>query len=264
MRCMHVVTIFNKVSGRREFVPCGKCNFCLQAKRSDWTFRLLQEDKVSKSSHFITFTYEDDQLPESGDLSKRDCQLFIKRLRQENVAKVRHFTVGEYGSRTLRPHYHSIVFNLLPNTVNRLDRIWGKGIVHVGDVTRASIHYVAKYMINRVGDFGGREPPFSLMSRRPGIGVSYVASMRGWHLDDMRNYSQVNGIKGRLPRYLRDKIFSKEQREQLSSEIDSKELYLEELERLKAFHDDPSQYFAERLRASHDKIRSKLFVGDMF
>lgn len=179
MRCISPVLV--RSNGRRDFVPCGKCNFCLQVKRSDWTFRLLQEYKICTSADFLTFTYEDENLPRNSEsnlpeLSKRDLQLFKKRLRKEQHAidpgvRLRYYSVGEYGTNTLRPHYHSIMFNLDPSLIPRLQEIWGKGLIHRGDVTEASIHYVTKYVINRTVDYSGRSAPFAAMSKGLGLAV---------------------------------------------------------------------------------------------
>lgn len=161
MKCISPLLI--RTDGRRDVVPCGKCNFCLQTKRADWTFRLQQELKISSSAFFLTLTYDNDNIPFSSagvpELRKRDCQLFMKRLRKENSKSLRYYTVGEYGTVTSRPHYHSILFNLDLQMVSQLPKIWSLGHVHVGDVKTASIHYVTKYVINRVGEFENREPP---------------------------------------------------------------------------------------------------------
>lgn len=163
MRCISPLSL--RQNGSINVVPCGKCNFCLSSKRDDWSFRLRQELKVSTSASFLTLTYSTDKLPinPSGhlELRKSDCQLFMKRLRKVNSVPLRFYTVGEYGTRTARPHYHSILFNLDPSVRTQLHQIWQLGNVHVGDVTGASIHYVTKYVINRHQDvYDGREPPF--------------------------------------------------------------------------------------------------------
>ena len=77
-------------------------------KRQQWAFRLQQELKVSSSSHFVTLTYNEENLTKSKDgipiVSKRDIQLFIKRLRKALPSyKLRYFLVSEYGPTTLRP-----------------------------------------------------------------------------------------------------------------------------------------------------------------
>jgi len=46
-----------------QYVPCGKCIYCLETKRSIWTFRILQELKVAETARFVTLTYEDEKLP---------------------------------------------------------------------------------------------------------------------------------------------------------------------------------------------------------
>lgn len=262
-------------SPRRVFVPCGECNFCLQRKRADWTFRLRQEEKVSVSSKFLTLTYNDETLPRVaiGDsdvdflynLRKRDLQLFIKRLRKANEGfsdyGVRYYAVGEYGTRTLRPHYHVIVFNVYPRIWNALESLWGLGHVHAGECSVASIHYVTKYVINKAGiDHGGREPPFAVMSSRPGIGYGYLQTHLDWHRSGMRNYTEVNGQKGAIPRYYKDRIFTTKEKELLSQEAValSDVAYIEAVIHNADFHADPYFYYDEALRQAHEAVTSKI------
>ena len=156
-----------------DVVPCGRCPSCLKRRQSGWIFRLEQELKVSRSAHFITLTYDDENLKCSPHglltLDKKDHQLFMKRLRDKinfDIAKtygttkklanqfaptLRYYSCGEYGETTLRPHYHSIIFNLpsyylepdkidtkiKKTELSRLEKIWGKGSIHVGDVNAA-------------------------------------------------------------------------------------------------------------------------------
>lgn len=265
MRC--ISPLFIRSSSSREFVPCGKCNFCLSVKREEWTFRLLQEAKQSKTAAFLTLTYEDGTVPTTSDglldLRKRDLQLFQKRLRKENAKfvpwPVRYYSVGEYGTRTERPHYHSIMFNVCKDVSARYSDIWSAGMVRVGDVNVASIHYVTKYVINRIGDYGGREPPFSLMSKRPGIGSSYLWTHAEWHLDERRNYTNVNGKIGRLPRYYKDYFYTSYERGEMRREAlqlgDNS--YRKEVQRLTKFHIDAEHYYDERVVHDHEGIKSK-------
>lgn len=265
-------------------MPCGKCNFCLQSKRMDWSFRLSQELKRASTAKFVTMTYDEPNLPwkdyvdDAGEchtvptLNKSDVQLYQKRLRkahseaweEDNFPQpppaVRYYTVGEYGTKTLRPHYHSILFNVHPKILSRLPDIWQKGNVQVGTVSPASIHYVTKYVINRTMDFGGREPPFSFMSKRPGIGADYLRTHTKWHRDDMRNFAQVNGITTRLPRYYKDRIFDENERAELAIQAVEigNEKFFEEIQRLCDLHDDPYVHYAERVKHMRDSITSKL------
>lgn len=272
MRCISPILV--RQSGRRDFVPCGKCNFCLETKRSDWTFRLQSELKDSLTSSFLTFTYTDESVPHSDagllTLCKRDVQLFTKRLRFENAKvcdwPVRYYTVGEYGTRTVRPHYHSIMFNVHSSVVNDLPALWGKGHFKIGTVETASIHYVAKYVINRVGEYSGREPPFALMSKRPGIGARYLRTHRDWHKSGLRNYTKEHGQISRLPRYYKDKFFNSHERALLAANaVDhSTAAYLDEIERIAPFHEDPYYYFEERSRVEHETITSKINDKNIF
>lgn len=156
MRCISPLTL--RISGKRVVVPCNKCNYCLETKRADWSFRLSQELKKASSALFLTLTYEDTQLPINSvglpELNMRHVQLFKKRLRFEcspfTKSSLRYYTVGEYGTKTMRPHYHSIIFNIPPAKFDSIERIWSHGNVHRGSVTPASIHYVTKYVINRM------------------------------------------------------------------------------------------------------------------
>lgn len=136
----------------------------------------------------------------------RDCQLFMKRFRKElakDGLKCRFYLSSEYGPKTQRPHYHAILFgvgldffqkkdpktfrvcgsNALKQpyyTCKWFEDIWSHGFVTVCPVTWQTCAYVARYCTKKlngsVGDlvYGNRTPPFSLSSRRPGIGGLYL------------------------------------------------------------------------------------------
>lgn len=127
--------------------------------------------------------------------------------------KIRFFAAGEYGENTARPHYHAILFGLkLDDMVpfqrteqgfwychsESLERVWSKrlvdnlqgcvtpltyqpmGDVVVADVSWATCAYTARYCLKKLNGQDadtyrkfGVEPPFSLMSRSPGIGAQY-------------------------------------------------------------------------------------------
>lgn len=109
--------------------PCGKCIYCLNSQRNDWTFRLWQESRHSQNSNFLTLTYDKESLrygAKGPTLYKKDVQDFIKRLRKNNLKqwkeKIIYYAVGEYGDETERPHYHLIIFNVHPNTLRDLEK----------------------------------------------------------------------------------------------------------------------------------------------
>lgn len=207
----------------RQTVPCGKCMACLQTKRSHWTFRLNEQLRNSSSAYFVTLTYENNKVPLSENLipevSKRDVQLFIKRLRKRTKSQIRYYLVSEYGSTTHRPHYHAIMFNVDPVYSKATEMIfqeWQNGQIMVGTVTPASIHYVTKYAITKTDYPSEVEKPFALMSK--GLGKSYIERCRSYHDGNLdRSYTRSeNGHIGSLPRYYLEKLYSKEEREQIA------------------------------------------------
>lgn len=226
MQCISPMSIQRpNGSGSRDrlTVPCGKCPSCLQNKRTGWAFRLSQELKEAKSAKFITLTY--DEKNNSGSLSKIDVQLFLKRFRAvckkvDQSYNLRYYLTGEYGSNTFRPHYHALIFNIPENDEIKLyemiNKSWQKGSSYIGQVTPASIMYVAKYLLKGSVTPDGCEEPFSLMSRKPGIGFQYVERMSDWHAEEQRTFVQSGSIKQSMPRYYKDKIFSKSDKEEIS------------------------------------------------
>lgn len=198
----------------RISVGCGKCVQCLQKRRSEWTFRLKIELRNCDSAFFITLTYDDENLPISGNLSKTDVQLFFKRLRKAQGAgqQLRYYLVGEYGEQNMRPHYHMIIFNLKPSIVVKVEEIWKKGMIYIGEVSHASIHYVTKYMLQNSYIKEGKEKPFSLMSRRPYLGSDYVRNMKNYHRTNTSHVTQEDGYRQPIPRIFRNKMYHKLQR----------------------------------------------------
>lgn len=188
--------VFDKrrsLTGVPIMIPCGECIGCRLSWRRQWALRCLHEKRMYSASVFLTLTYADDHLPDPPSLSLRDLQLFMKRLRATRPAGVRFFGCGEYGETTRRPHYHILLFNVdFPDqrfwkygdtgepmyrsaTVRRL---WEFGDNVLGSVTAQSCAYVAGYMLKKVGP-PVEYPPnflpeFRVMSRRPGIGASWL------------------------------------------------------------------------------------------
>lgn len=161
MACSYPITIRDKLRGtditpKMILVPCGKCINCIQRKRAEWSFRLLQELKISQKSTFLTLTYNENSIPKNNKLEKKILQNYFKRVRVTE-RDLKYYAVGEYGTKTLRPHYHAIVFGCDNNTL--VDQ-WHNtessnkdvlGFVTCDTVTEASIHYVTGYVISKYG-----------------------------------------------------------------------------------------------------------------
>ena len=205
---------------RQVPVPCGKCPACLSRRTSVWTFRLKTQAKNANTSHFVTLTYDTRFVPITKrgflTLDKRDVQLYFKRLRKSHPKEVqiKYYLAGEYGSKTLRPHYHIILFNA---DIELIHKAWDKGEVHIGELTEASAAYTAKYInkgkIIPMHQNDDRLPEFSLMSKK--LGLNYLSEkIINYHRADFeRNFITLeDGKKISLPRYFREKIWTEQER----------------------------------------------------
>lgn len=263
MACLSPV--FLKTEQGHTFVLCGKCPFCLQRRRNEWAFRLNEETKVSSNINFITLTYADDQLPtnENGkySLCKEHLQGFFKRLRKcqsdyenkYNLEKryIKYYACGEYGSKTKRPHYHFIGFNINSGILNQIEKLWGFGMVRVEHSNHQTIMYVTKYVFNENGDdYKG----FALMSKN--LGISYLENNTNYHKATKNFHSRSGGAYTPLPRYYRDKIFSKHDKllNAKKTEMIMQQVYQKEVERLKPLHSQPHEYLANKVISDAQKI----------
>lgn len=243
----------------RITVPCGLCPSCLANRRLEWTIRIKEELKSSTSAHFVTLTYDDDNLPfanEHNTLVKSDLQKFFKRLRK-NGETVRYYAVGEYGTKTLRAHYHVILFNC--NNILNIEKSWKLGHLKVDRVEGASIHYVTKYHVNRTNYPEGSLPPFALMSKKPALGSDYIQRMSDYHEGNINRafYTEYGGKKQKLPRYYRDKLYTKFDN-QLISQENAKQHNTREQEKFLAYQDseNPQSYFEYDSACKQEIIRT--------
>ena len=209
--------ILNKRGALTDWIelPCGQCIECRLQRSRQWANRCMLELQYHTSSYFLTLTYDNEHLPTSevinddtgeinynATLVKKHFQDFMKRLRRAYEYagfdnKLRFFGCGEYGSESMRPHFHIIVFGLqLPlgdlhfykkniqgdilYNSDLVSKCWKYGFSVVGEVTWQSCAYVARYIMKKhLGkdsdfyDIYGIEPEFVLMSRRPGIAREY-------------------------------------------------------------------------------------------
>lgn len=162
--------------------PCGQCMPCRINNRRLWTGRIVMETYTHDQSVFATFTYDPSHLPADESVSKREAQLLLKRIRKAIYPrKIRYFIVGEYGEKSLRPHYHAVLFGLGPQHSDLLARCWNKGHVHIGEVTPASASYTCGYCCKKLTKAddprlpSGRNPEFTLKSK--GLGKAFVEAI---------------------------------------------------------------------------------------
>lgn len=217
---------------KRFPTPCGKCHLCLRGRKSELMARLVMEGWSHTDSICATLTYADEHLPPGGGLSKRDAQLFAKRLRfelsQSGFGPVRLHTVGEYSPKLKRPHYHVIVFGWWPadavgagtSQSSRpefasavLSRLWGKGRVTFQRFSASAAAYVAKHQASKLrrkcaeelavcdasGSWRFLPPEFELRPLRPGLGALFFDKYREQLL--AHGFVVVDGQKVGFSRY---------------------------------------------------------------
>jgi hypothetical protein len=184
--------------------------------------RAVHEASLHRRSMFATLTYSDEHLPDLHSLSRRDVQLFLKRVRKwcksQGLPSPRFYGCAEYGPQTLRPHYHIIIFGLWfddgkpvgrspAGTVLRasetLSQLWGLGKADFAEFTGKAASYVAQYTMAkfeshygdllkpvtdpRSGEFGHRRLPFSITPSRPALGIPWLEMFS----DDVFNHDQI-------------------------------------------------------------------------
>lgn len=238
-------------------VTCGKCEDCVRVYQNDWAVRSYFELLKHHKAIFFTLTYNQDSVPFSVDtftgeiylsVCKRDVQLFLKRFREyrRGLGKKTdwsYYVTSEYGPRTLRPHYHGLLFG-----VDYLDWLsfsadWKKkyGFIQSRQISSLdqktalnSCRYVAKYCAK--GEFENPlikdslvDKNFHLVSK--GYGLNYLTdAKRNYHLaldfpgSRIRNGKYTDEYLEEifrrscvcippcvyhLPRYYREKIFAK-------------------------------------------------------
>lgn len=203
-------------------LPCGHCTACQLNYARTWASRCCMEASLYDSNYFITLTYDPFKYPSSMESSKRDVQLFMKRLRKQ-FHGVRYFGCTELGEHTKRIHHHLILFNIEVPDIKPLgkraregyyfeskilERIWSNGFIDIGEVTFKSASYVARYCMKK--RFDGNEAANCFMSTKPAIGYGYYLL----HKDIIFKYDTVYGDfgstnKAPVPRYF-DKLLEKE------------------------------------------------------
>lgn len=235
------------------------------------------------SSSFLTFTLNDEHLPDGWSLDKSLHQKFMKRLRKKRGGKkLAYMHCGEYGKKWERPHYHSILYGEdFAGDARRhkksesgeqlyqsdeLDEIWGKGHCLIGQVTFQSIAYVARYLtkkqtgnradqhykLNRkTGEVydSPRIPEYMTTSRRPAIGKKWIEE---WghvvYRDDM---IVMNGKEMKPPRYY-DNVRAKTHEKQMQDTKQERERVGKERDREK-----DRRLTWQQARAREENMQSK-------
>ncbi len=177
-------------------------------------------------------TYNEESVPHTTDdagkvynsVCREDIQKFMKRLRKSLCARygkefrVKYFICSEYGPKTLRPHYHGVIFGLSDSDIPLVNSSWSLGFTKIEVIRGAgSFRYVSKYCskpsVLRYELTAPVEKTFRLVSQ--GLGKSYCLNpeVKKFHTSDIfgHHYYFSNGFKYGLPRYFTTKLFTNQQ-----------------------------------------------------
>jgi len=210
-------------------INCGQCIGCRLERSRQWSVRCVHEAQMHERNSFVTLTYDDEHLPDNGSIDVKHWQDFAKRLRRA-AGPFRYYHCGEYGETTDRPHYHALIFGMDFSTdrvyyagkpgsfmysSKFLDETWGQGACIIGELNFSTASYVARYILKKqtgkasleyyervdttTGEVFNLKPPYTTMSRRPGIGKSWYEKYKNQvHANDE---IIINGHQCKPPLY---------------------------------------------------------------
>lgn len=272
----------------------NRCMMELESHDSAYFVTLTYNDSFVPQSQYVD--RDTGEVLTSLTLRKSDFQLFMKRLRFAFPNdRIRFFASGEYGDNTWRPHYHAIIFglhldDLVPSGKSpegfqyfyspSFQRCWSQqvdlfgerdktcpyqemGYALVSPVTWETCAYTARYTMKKLrgaermfySDLA-LEPPFSLMSLKPGIGAQYLKDH-----PDCYDYSFINlatekgGKKVPHPRYL-DKLFEVDHPEEMAEIKAARERTAKAAAKAKLQR--TTFNYLEMLQAEEDALRSRI------
>lgn len=258
-------------------VPCGDCIADRRCKSILRSIQLACELQTTVGqSWFITFTYDDEHIPDNLSLYKPhiyNCIKAIRRYRNKNnhPGKFRYEQCGEYGTKTFRPHHHMAAFNLTLDdlelysdgkyksyTSETMQKLWPHGQVVIIELNHASCLYIAQHSDKKIansipnhepevlnaetGEISkDRVPEYSTRSSRPGIGADWYDQ---FGQTDLYNTDSIviDGKQYKIPHYF-DKFLK----------IENPELY-EEIKAIRKENAIPKTREENAYQANFDKI----------
>lgn len=160
---------------------------CRIRKRKDDTARILLETTTHpRQASFVTLTYNDNNLPVTGEyvptLEKKKTLKWVNNV-QRKIGNFRYYIVGEYGDESGRPHYHMGLFPTYDAQVAMLTREWPHGFTSAYPMSPGTAQYLAAYTTKKLTSSSderllpGQEPEFRTSSRRPPLGHAFVAEV---------------------------------------------------------------------------------------
>lgn len=222
-------------------IKCGECMECQKQRTNEWRVRIFEEIKNDNRGWFATLTFSEDKLIELANdkeleglsgyqldngIAKLAVHRFRERYRKKYRRPLKRWLVTEIGGKnTERVHMHGIIWS--DHSPKEIAEIWGYGNVKDGRYTAGeirksyinerSINYITKYITKK--DY--KHPNYKAwISASEGFGKSYAESREARYNSYIQNRTQEKyitrqGHELQMPVYLRNKIYTEEQREKL-------------------------------------------------
>ncbi len=163
--------------------------FDRKLKRSDiqkfWKDLRYHLYKKTKKARKVDLSEEQENLEEIYSNPLED--VFGPNSRRKNRKPIRYLNCGEYGPKTKRPHYHAVIWNFKPTDLRRhsrdrrgywlytsakINKIWGKGYVIIGNAETETVAYVARYCTKKFYRTKDEEETMKKKKQQEFIGAS--------------------------------------------------------------------------------------------
>lgn len=211
-------------------LPCRKCSECLQKRSKELAIQSVFEARSCSDNCVLILTYDNEHLGDN-KLDYSHVQEFQKRLRRyvqyTYNKKIRFLTVGEYGDKKGRMHWHMIVFGWKPQKSSegmytyrggkfnsderwrsrKLDSLWQRGYVDVDHATEGNIFYVSRYVHKKFvkGMDLDCTVPLDRSEKKTssmGLGLNYFLTYLKTFI--RRKRIDIAGYSYKIPRYYMD------------------------------------------------------------
>jgi hypothetical protein len=212
-------------------IGCGHCKECRKQKSREWKTRLTEDIRHNHNAKFVTLTFSNQEITKLYSEIKDEygynkdnavatlaVERFRERWRKKYKVSIRHWLITELGHEgTEHLHIHGLLWT--NENKDEIEKHWKYGHVWVGEyVNERTINYIVKY-VTKI-DIKHKYYKAKILTSA-GIGGSYINRQ-----DAIRNKYQENGktketYKTRtgheiaIPTYLRNKIYTEEEREKL-------------------------------------------------
>lgn len=238
-----------------------------------WAFRISVHLKTVKHAYFVTYTYADGFADRSSNnfltLNPKHFRDYIKRVRKEIGDtkdtpfndRVKYIVTGEYGSTRGRPHYHAILLNV---PFDKITKHWKYGLVDIREIHGNRIAYLFKYcqkarVTKKIHDRDDRIAEYVNFSQ--GIGKQWLTPLNKLYHNvniDNPTITSVTGERIAIPRYYKERIFTKEQRDYIAQQMENygedltKDLTHEQHEQLLMYKNEKIRIM--NVKAKKDKL----------